>query len=106
MENFLISTPQGKKRDRTRVWWNQAEAMNGFYNAWEMTGDAKYSNACLKQWNWILKHQIDRENGEWWNEIDENGKPVLTEDKGGNWKTSYHNGRTCLELLRRSGCNS
>ena len=106
MENFLISTPQGKKRDRTRVWWNQAEAMNGFYNAWEMTGDAKYSNACLKQWNWILEHQIDRENGEWWNEIDENGKPVLTEDKGGNWKTSYHNGRTCLELLRRSGCNS
>ena len=101
LENFLRSEPEGKVRDRTRVWWNQAEAMNGFYNAWEMTGETKYSDACLAEWQWILNHQRDRENGEWWNEVDVNGNPVLTEDKGGNWKTSYHNGRTCLELLRR-----
>ena len=101
MENFLRSEPEGKVRDRTRVWWNQAEAMNGFYNAWEMTGETKYSDACHAEWNWILNHQTDRTNGEWWNEVDVNGNPVLTEDKGGNWKTSYHNGRTCLELLRR-----
>ena len=103
MENFLRSAPEGKVRDRTRVWWNQAEAMNGFYNAWEMTGETKYSDACHAEWNWILNHQTDRTNGEWWNEVDVNGNPILTEDKGGNWKTSYHNGRTCLELLRRSG---
>ena len=106
MENFLRSEPEGKVRDRTRVWWNQAEAMNGFYNAWEMTGETKYSDACHAEWNWILNHQKDRTNGEWWNEVDVNGNPVLTEDKGGNWKTSYHNGRTCLELLRRSGYDS
>ena len=106
MENFLRSEPEGKVRDRTRVWWNQAEAMNGFYNAWEMTGESKYSDACHAEWNWILNHQADRTNGEWWNEVDVNGNPVLTEDKGGNWKTSYHNGRTCLELLRRSGYDS
>ena len=106
MENFLRSEPEGKVRDRTRVWWNQAEAMNGFYNAWEMTGESKYSDACHAEWNWILNHQTDRTNGEWWNEVDVNGNPVLTEDKGGNWKTSYHNGRTCLELLRRSGYDS
>lgn len=106
LENFLRSEPEGKVRDRTRVWWNQAEAMNGFYNAWEMTGETKYSDACHAEWNWILNHQTDRTNGEWWNEVDVNGNPVLTEDKGGNWKTSYHNGRTCLELLRRSGYDS
>ena len=106
MENFLRSEPEGKVRDRTRVWWNQAEAMNGFYNAWEMTGETKYSDACHAEWKWILNHQTDRENGEWWNEVDVNGNPILTEDKGGNWKTSYHNGRTCLELLRRSGYDS
>ena len=71
--------------------------------AWEMTGEQKYADACLKQWDWILNHQIDREGGEWWNALDENGNPILKEDKGGNWKTSYHNGRTCLELLHRSG---
>ena len=100
LENFLRNG--GKDRDRTRVWWNQAEAMNGFYNAWEMTGDKEYEEACEREWNWILNHQIDKEHGEWWSALDVNGNPILKEDKGGNWKTSYHNGRTCMELLRRS----
>ncbi len=103
MENFLRGDgSNGTIRDRTRVWWNQAESMNGFYNAWEMTGESKYSEACLKQWDWILNHQIDKKNGEWWSALDSSGSPILAEDKGGNWKTSYHNGRTCIELLRRS----
>lgn len=100
LENFLRNG--GKDRDRTRVWWNQAEAMNGFYNAWEMTGDKEYEEACEREWNWILNHQIDKKHGEWWSALDVNGNPILKEDKGGNWKTSYHNGRTCMELLRRS----
>ena len=93
----------GSVRNRNRVWWIQAETINGFYNAWEMTGESKYSAACLAQWKWIQNFQKDKKGGEWWNAVDVNGKPILTEDKGGNWKTSYHNGRTCLELLRRSG---
>ncbi len=100
MENF--SKDGGSVRNRNRVWWIQAETINGFYNAWEMTGLEKYSEACLKQWKWILEYQKDTVSGEWWNEVDSEGKPVLTEAKGGNWKTSYHNGRTCLEVLRRS----
>ena len=102
LENFLLHSTTNPKRDRTRVWWNQAEAMNGFYNAWQMTGETKYQEACIKQWNWIQNHQVDKTNGEWWSALDQNGTPILAEDKGGNWKTSYHNGRTCLELLRRS----
>ena len=101
LENF---TRDNKKvRDRTRVWWNQAESMNGFYNAWEMTGDEKYKEICKKQWDWILKHQRDLKGGDWWNALDADGNPVMEEAKGGNWKTSYHNGRTCMEILRRGG---
>jgi len=100
MENY--SKDGGKIRNRNRVWWIQAETINGFYNAWEMTGLEKYSEACLKVWKWILEYQKDSISGEWWNEVDSKGKPVLTEAKGGNWKTSYHNGRTCLEVLRRA----
>ena len=102
LENFLLHSTTNPKRDRTRVWWNQAEAMNGFYNAWQMTGHQKYQEACIQQWNWIQNHQVDKTNGEWWSALDQNGTPILAEDKGGNWKTNYHNGRTCLELLRRS----
>ena len=100
MENF--SKNGGSVRNRNRVWWIQAETINGFYNAWEMTGLEKYSEGCLKVWKWILEYQKDSISGEWWNEVNADGKPVLTEAKGGNWKTSYHNGRTCLEVLRRA----
>ncbi|MCR4631367.1 MAG: AGE family epimerase/isomerase [Treponema sp.] len=99
MENFLLPP---NRRDRTRVWWNQAESINGFYNAWEMTGEEKYSDAVIKNWKWIQDYQIDKKGGEWWNAVAPDGTPLLNEDKGGNWKTSYHNGRTCIELLRRS----
>lgn len=101
MENF--TKDNGTVRDRRRVWWIQAESMNGFYNAWQMTGDKKYSDAVEQTWTWIQNHQIDKQNGEWFNELDVTGAPILSESKGGNWKTSYHNARTCLELLRRSG---
>ena len=104
MEDSLRGDGKGGTiRNRNRVWWIQAEAMNGFYNAWEMTGNQEYYDAFIKQWTWIVNHQVDRKGGDWWNELSADGKPILKEDKGGNWKTSYHNGRTCLELLRRSG---
>lgn len=96
-DNFML---EGKK-DTTRVWWNQAEAVNGFYNAWEMTGDKKYADAVDMVWSWIKEHQMDKANGEWFASVTKQGKPVAKEMKGGNWKTSYHNGRTCMELLKR-----
>jgi len=99
-ENFLRDN--GTKRDRTRVWWNQAEGLNGFYNAWEMTNDSKYEEAVKLQWDWIKNHQVDKKNGEWWNALDVEGNPILSEDKGGNWKTAYHSARAMMELLRRS----
>ncbi len=95
MENFT----KGGKRDRTRIWWNQAEALNGFYNAWLMTGLKKYADACELQWKWIEEHQVDRKGGEWWAAVSPDGKPDLQEPKGGNWKTAYHSARACIVTL-------
>ncbi len=96
-ENFMLNG----KRDTTRIWWNQAEALNGFYNAWELTGRDDFAEATEKVWTWILTKQKDRERGEWFNAVDKEGRPVKKEAKGGNWKTSYHNGRCCMELMKR-----
>lgn len=93
-------------RDTTRIWWNQAEALNGFYNAWEMTGEALFADAAEKVWGWIRDYQVDKKNGDWFAAVSKDGIPVLKEAKGGNWKTSYHNARACMELLRRSHCLS
>ena len=97
MENKL----DGDERDRTRVWWNQAEAIVGFFNAYQLTQNKEFLDACKKEGSWILNHQMDKIGGDWWNEIDADGNPRLQADKGGNWKTSYHNGRACMELIRR-----
>lgn len=91
------------RQDRTRIWWNQAEAFNGFFNAWELTGSDNFKEAFQLVWKWITKHQADKKNGDWFWAVDENGGPDLTRPKGGNWKTAYHNARCCMEILRRTG---
>ena len=66
-----------------------------------MTGDISYYSAAEKTWDWICTKQVDYSGGEWYQAVRPDGSPVLTEDKGGNWKTAYHNVRACLELARR-----
>ncbi|MFA6856000.1 MAG: AGE family epimerase/isomerase [Treponema sp.] len=91
------------KQNKTRIWWNQAEALIGFFNAWELTGNDNFKEAFQSVWKWIKEYQIDKKNGEWFWSVNENGKPDLAQPKGGNWKTAYHNARCCMEILRRTG---
>jgi mannobiose 2-epimerase len=87
--------------DRNRVWWVQAEAMIGFMNMYHKTGDMKYMNKVYGLWAFIKKYIVDkREGGEWYPLLDVNNKP-LEDPIGEPWKTPYHNGRFCIELLKR-----
>ena len=96
-ENTMLN---GKK-DSTRIWWNQAEALNGFYNAWEITGREDFAQAVEGVWNWIMTKQKDSVHGDWFAAVSKDGIPDKKELKGGNWKTSYHNARCCMELMKR-----
>ena len=86
---------------KEKHWWVQAEAMVGFFNAWQVTGDDKYLNIVLKNWEFVKNNLIDKENGEWFWGVNEHGEVMPGEDKAGFWKCPYHNGRACLELMRR-----
>jgi len=85
---------------KEKHWWPQAEAMIGFFNAWQMTGDEDYLQKSLNSWGFVKLHILDTKNGEWFWGVDENGE-VMDEDKVGLWKCPYHNGRACLELIKR-----
>lgn len=88
--------------DTKRVWWVQAEAVVGFYNAYEKTFDPKYLQASEDIWEYIKKYLIDsRDNGEWFWFTDEAGNPTRTEPVVEPWKCPYHNGRMCIEMIRR-----
>jgi len=82
-------------------WWVQAEAMVGFFNAWQLTGEQKYYNHFTGLWSFVDKYIIDHERGEWVWGINEDYSIMDHEDKVGLWKCPYHNSRACLEILHR-----
>ncbi len=89
--------------NRTRVWWVQAEAVVGFYNAYEASKEKVYLNASLRIWDYIKTYFIDpREHGEWYWDLDERNEPASRKPITEPWKCPYHNGRMCFEIIRRS----
>lgn len=85
-----------------KVWWVQSEAVIGFFNAFQLTGKEYFLEASLGCWQTIQDSLIDRQYGEWFFGLGDDGRP-LERAKAGLWKTPYHNGRACMEIMRRVG---
>jgi cellobiose epimerase len=86
---------------KEKHWWVQAEAMVGFYNSWQISGNNKYIALAEKNWAFIKNKILDKENGEWFWGINEKGELIPGEDKAGIWKCPYHNSRACMEIIKR-----
>lgn len=82
-------------------WWPQAEAMVGFFNAWQINGDTAYLSKSLQSWSFIKKYIKDHERGEWFWGVNGDYSLMVDEDKAGFWKCPYHNGRACIEIIKR-----
>jgi cellobiose epimerase len=93
---------QGRIIDSNKEWWPQAEAVVGFLNAYEISKDEAFLEAAVGCWNFIDRHIIDRVDGEWFWRVDRYGTPDPNEPKVSMWKCPYHNGRACLEIIRRA----
>lgn len=114
--------------DKKRVWWVQAETVIGFLNGYQKSPEHKeYLQAAKDVWDYIKENVVDKRPGsEWFWELDDEGKPItyeiqdaeqlgeysdipeeLTNSKFARpivepWKCPYHNGRMCLEVIRRN----
>ena len=92
--------PEKNELIAEKHWWPQAEALIGFYNAYQLTGKEEYLDIVYRNWKFIKKYMIDQKNGEWyWGVYDDYS--TIKKDKAGFWKCPYHNGRACLELIHR-----
>ncbi len=91
----------GQIIDAGRECWPQAEALVGFLNAYELSGDKKFATAAQQVWNYIGQHLVDRVHGEWFWRINPEGQPAAQLPKVSEWKGPYHATRACLEILRR-----
>jgi mannobiose 2-epimerase len=83
-----------------KEWWEQAEAVVGFLNAYQLSGDARYLEASRRSWDYIQAKFIDRAHGDWINLVKRDGTPYPL-PKVSLWKCPYHSGRSCFEVAER-----
>lgn len=103
---FYEADVAGRMIDPKKHWWAQAEALVGFYNAYQMTKDERYRTAAKGVWDYIATKVVDRVHGEWHAKLSPDGRPLpYAEDSdaclAGPWKCPYHNARACFEMLAR-----
>ncbi len=103
-DHSLLNECENGVDNTDRIWWVQAEAVVGFYNAWQKEPQhEEYRQAAEEIWEYIKAHLIDpRPGSEWFWLVDETGSPVEGEPIVEPWKCPYHNGRMCMEIIKRS----
>lgn len=82
-------------------WWCQAETVVGCINAWQLTGKQSYFDAASRTWEFIKSRMIDKEYGEWFRTVEEDGTPRYKEPKSSMWNSPYHNSRMGFEIEAR-----
>ena len=82
-------------------WWCQAETVVGCINAWQLTGEQSYLDSAVRTWNFIKSRMIDKEYGEWFRTVLEDGTPRYKEPKASMWNCPYHNSRMGFEIDTR-----
>jgi mannobiose 2-epimerase len=103
---FYEMNAQGVFIDPNKHWWAQAEAVVGFYNAYQLTGESRFREASIRAWDYIEDKVVDKIHGEWLAKLRPDGTPyTAAEDSDaclvGPWKCPYHNSRVCFEMLER-----
>lgn len=88
--------------DTDKHWWVQAEAIIGFMNMYQISGESEYLSVANDIWDYTREYILDHEHGEWFFRVTRNGQPYAHEDKIGPWKCPYHTVRACLEVIERS----
>lgn len=103
---YYEADQNGRLVDADKHWWPQAEALVGFYNAYQMTGDTTFRTAATDVWAFIRGRVVDRRHGEWHAKLRPDGRPYTAAEDvdaclAGPWKCPYHNARACFEMIER-----
>lgn len=103
---FYEADSKGALIDPNKHWWAQAEAVVGFYNAYQLSGELRFLKQAGRVWEYIEQKVVDKVHGEWHAKLKPDGTPFTAEEDSdaclvGPWKCPYHNSRVCLEMMSR-----
>ena len=84
-----------------RSWWPQTEAIVGYFDAWEISGDEKFLDIAINNWNYTRDHFIDRINGGWFSRVNADGEASGDKAASSGGICPYHNGRMSMEIMER-----
>jgi len=98
---FYEGNPREGVINSNKEWWPQAEAIVGFLNAYQISGDERFLETAYRVWDFIETRLIDHEYGEWYRATDRTGSVIASEAKVSFWKCPYHNARAGLEATAR-----
>lgn len=102
-ENGALNNERDKTEiNKNRIWWVQAESVVGFLNGWQRYNEDRYLDISEAVWDYIKNNIVDkRPGGEWYWQLDEKGNYAKERAEVDPWKCPYHNGRMCLEVIKR-----
>jgi mannobiose 2-epimerase len=96
---FRDGTATGGPLVREKEFWQNAEALVGLLDGYELFGDVRLREAFINVWDFARDHFI-APCGEWRVLLDQVGQP-LDPGVGNDWKVCYHTGRALLECTER-----
>jgi mannose 2-epimerase len=97
---YVEGVRDGEVTESTKEFWQQAEALIGFLDAYELTGDDKYLRAFANIHDFVFEKVINWEQGEWYPLLSRENE-VLWDYMGTNWKICYHTLRGVCEVSKR-----
>ena len=83
-----------------KEWWQNFEALTGFFDSYEVTGDERYLDMFVKLWEFDHTYFYNKEVGESRQLLSANGEPLIP-DVGNQWKCIYHTDRAMIECIPR-----
>jgi len=96
---YFTGTNEGVLLSDKKSWWQNAEALIGFLDCYQLTGEQKYLDVFVQIWDFSRKFLISP-LGEWYLDVKKDGS-TGNQELGQNWKTLYHTGRAAIECKQR-----
>ncbi|TAE28842.1 MAG: N-acylglucosamine 2-epimerase [Cytophagales bacterium] len=97
---FVEGSHAGAVYDREKEFWQQAEILIAFLDAYRVTGDETYARAYENVHRFVLDKMVSPAVGEWWPLMTREGQPIWTH-MGHSWKINYHTVRSAIQSIRR-----